>query len=319
MADRKYSTFATVGQREYRAADAADSNSGVRGPHIDRNIGWNTTRTQVDVKVEIMGINPPVEVIVRKEGKISSPKIATISAGATKTSISFDASEFADKRDYVFTITIIDPKSSQRIAGPIEVSFNTGVAPAATINGITAQQIDNTNQVKVHITGTLIAKTRELCIRLGNLGIRNITVPPHCQSFYQDPLIPLNYNYHFVDLNLAPGMYQAYASLDGGTQSKSDDFAYDAPYLNVNSNYNPTTNKIDVILETNRINSVKFFAHSNLGSGDIWLYETTIRVYLRVFGPVVPVSVNPEPLVIPGFRDGTLGLWTTRTALSIHV
>src|SRR6267142_4814492 len=44
-----------------------------------------------------------------------------------------------------------------------------------------------------------------------------------------------------------------------------------------------------------------------------------IRVYLRVFGPVGPVSENPELLVIPGFRDGTLGLWTTRTALSIHV
>jgi hypothetical protein len=44
-----------------------------------------------------------------------------------------------------------------------------------------------------------------------------------------------------------------------------------------------------------------------------------IRVYLGVFGPVGPVSENPELLVIPGFRDGTLGLWTTRTALSIHV
>jgi hypothetical protein len=45
----------------------------------------------------------------------------------------------------------------------------------------------------------------------------------------------------------------------------------------------------------------------------------TIRVYLGVFGPVGPVSENPELLVIPGFRDGPLGLWTTRTALSIHV
>ena len=52
-----------------------------------------------------------------------------------------------------------------------------------------------------------------------------------------------------------------------------------------------------------------------------WLTASpcSIRVYLRVFGPVGPVSENPELLVIPGFRDGTLGLWTTRTALSIHV
>ena len=46
---------------------------------------------------------------------------------------------------------------------------------------------------------------------------------------------------------------------------------------------------------------------------------STIRVYLRVCWPVGPVSENPELLVIPGFRVGTLGLWTTRTALSRHV
>jgi hypothetical protein len=47
-------------------------------------------------------------------------------------------------------------------------------------------------------------------------------------------------------------------------------------------------------------------------------WSEAIRVYLGIFGPVGPVSENPELLVIPGFRDGTLGLWTTRTALSIH-
>jgi hypothetical protein len=51
----------------------------------------------------------------------------------------------------------------------------------------------------------------------------------------------------------------------------------------------------------------------------VGLYAKPIRVYLRVFGPVGTVPENPELLVIPGFRDVTLGLWATRAALSIHV
>jgi hypothetical protein len=49
------------------------------------------------------------------------------------------------------------------------------------------------------------------------------------------------------------------------------------------------------------------------------VWSRIIRVYLRVFWSVGPVLENPELLVILGFRDGILGLWTTRTALSIHV